>query len=413
MVNFKNKAGFLLVVLAALIYCLIEAENDGDFYIFMSAAGDLLRHKNIFVTKYINSDYHYYYSVFFAILLSPFYYVSFYWVKFGWLLLNVAMYLHLFWLLAQSSLLKPLSLKQKNWFFFFVFVFSLRFLRDNIHLLQITILLLWCSVYGLYLIHRNKPLAGTFILALGINIKLLPLVLVPYLIYRANYKAVFYTLFFLAVLLFFPSVLIGHDFNMTLLESWFNLLNPTNQQHVLDVDERSFHSLTTLLSVLLVEKVPDMYAMDIKRNIMDVSYNTLANVILVTRLTLISFTFYFLKWRPFAKVGSNNQLMIELSYILLLIPLIFPHQQHYAFLFIVPAFAITLCYLLLQYHAMPKKQKWILVSVLSIIYLTANLKIVLGEFNKYYEHFKILTYGALLFIPLLVWVEKKRGSESC
>jgi hypothetical protein len=39
-----------------------------------------------------------------------------------------------------------------------------------------------------------------------------------------------------------------------------------------------------------------------------------------------------------------------------------------------------------------------------VIFLCGNLKILLGEFNRYYEHFKILTYGALLLIPLLAWV---------
>jgi hypothetical protein len=45
-----------------------------------------------------------------------------------------------------------------------------------------------------------------------------------------------------------------------------------------------------------------------------------------------------------------------------------------------------------------------------MIYLCANLKILLGEFNRYYEHYKILTYGALLLIPLLIWVRNKESS---
>jgi hypothetical protein len=30
----------------------------------------------------------------------------------------------------------------------------------------------------------------------------------------------------------------------------------------------------------------------------------------------------------------------------------------------------------------------------------------LGEYNHYYEHFKILTYGALALIPLLAWASR-------
>jgi glucose-6-phosphate-specific signal transduction histidine kinase len=95
--------------------------------------------------------------------------------------------------------------------------------------------------------------------------------------------------------------------------------------------------------------------------------------------------------------------MAEVSYILLVIPLIFPHQQHYAFLFSVPAFAYVLFMVVSNYYEMTKAKRMILLSALSVIYLCGNLRSVLGEFNYYYEHFKILTYGALLLIPCLMW----------
>lgn len=406
MFNIKNKIGFLLVGLLSFVFCLIEAQGQGDFYIFISASGDLSRHNNIFVNKYL-VDYHYYYSVLFALLLKPFYYLPFYWVKFGWLILNITLYFHLFGLLTNSIFVERLSNKQKTWFLLCVFIFSSRFLRENIHTSQTTILILWCSVYGILRIHQNKNFSGAMILALGINIKVLPLVLLPYLLYRAYYKGFLFTLFFCFAFLMIPSVIIGHDYNMDLIRSWFDLLNPTHQEHVLDVDERSFHSLTTLLSVLLVEKVPDPLAMDIKRNILDIPLAAFFYVSLLVRLSLISFVIYFLGWKPFKKASSSWQQMVEIAYILLLVPLVFPHQQHYAFLYTVPAFAIVLYYAIINFQSFGYVRKRCVISLLTLIYLTANLKILLGEFNRYYEHFKILTYGALLLIPGLVWVWRK------
>lgn len=399
----KNKIFYWAVIVLSIGFCYVEALGNGDFVIFLSAAGDLSHQTDIFTKAYVDG-YHYYYSVLFAILLKPLYFLPVFCVKFAWLLLNVFLYLQLFKLLTVSTLLQALPEKQKNIFLLLVFIFSFRFLLDNIHASQITILILSCCVYGLRFIQQGKTMSGSAILALGINIKLLPIVFLPYLLFRGYYKAFGFTILFYVLALFLPSLVIGHAYNMELLSSWWNLINPVHQKHVLDVEERSFHGLSTLLSTLLVKDVPDIYALGIQRNIADVSLKTLSAVLLIIRVTLIAFTLYFLKGSYFRAEKNNLKNSIEISYILLLIPLIFPHQQHYAFLFMVPAFSVIL-FVWIKNHA-AFKNKWLVPGILSIIYLCANLKLVLGTFNNYYEHFKILTYGALLLIPLLVWARR-------
>src|SRR5207244_133993 len=114
---------------------------------------------------------------------------------------------------------------------------------------------------------KGNKFAGAGLIALGINIKLLPLVLIPYLVYRREYKTVAYSIIIYAGLLFLPVVIIGWERNMFLIKSWYSHLNPMNQKNLLDVDERSFHGLSTLLATLLVEKVPDKFALPVKRNI--------------------------------------------------------------------------------------------------------------------------------------------------
>src|SRR5688572_21254432 len=104
---FKHKAWLIAACIIALGYCFIEAEGDGDFYIFMSASGQLLRHTNIYYYQYMDS-YNYFYSVLFALVLVPFYTLPFFWVKLGWLILNMCLYAHLFKLLAESTPVKAL-----------------------------------------------------------------------------------------------------------------------------------------------------------------------------------------------------------------------------------------------------------------------------------------------------------------
>jgi hypothetical protein len=392
----------VFVLLLAVVYCFIEADGNGDFFIFISASHYLNGTTNIYAHKFLEF-YHYYYSVLFALLLKPFYFLPFVAVKFSWLLLNLFLYYHLFQLLAKSQYIAALTLSQQRFFLTAVFLFSVRFLHENIHTSQITILILWCSVYGIYWIHTGKTYKGSFILAMGINIKLLPIVALPYLLYRGYFKAFAITVSLYAFTIFAPGFIIGHTYNFQLFQNWFKLINPTNQQHIMDVDERSFHSLTTLLTTLFIENPPDPLAMPLKRNIANIPESSLSHLILVTRFVLAGFTLYFLRTKPFKKAISEFNDLATLAYLLLLVPLIFPHQQHYAFLFITPAFAIALYMLIKNYKSLRVTQRNVILVLLSFIYLVSNLKLLLGEFNHYYEHFKLLTYGALLLIPLLVW----------
>ncbi len=391
---------FFLAGLALLYFLYIESQGQGDFFIFLSASQDLFKGENIFEKSYVDS-YHYFYSVFFAILLHPLTWLPFQLAKFLWLALNVFFVFRIFQIIKNLLPLHSFSKKQLLFMRIAGFVFAFRFVFENLHHSQTTILLLYLCLQGLQLVFSNKPLPGAALIALGINIKILPIVLLPYLFYRGFFKAGSFVIAFYALFLFFPAVFVGWEFNQTLLSTWLTLINPGNTVHILDVDERSFHGLSTLLSTLLAENVPDAYALSIKRNIANVSLDQLNLILNVVRLALISFSLYFFRSLPFRSATGMKQQFWEVSYLLMLIPLIFPHQQHYGFLFICPAFVFCLYYFIQNRKLMSKaKYNFILISC-CVIYLVCNLKILLGEFNDYYEHFKILTYGALLLIPVL------------
>lgn len=403
MLIFKNKYFQIFLIVALIVYLFIEAQGEGDFFIYSYASFNLSQGIDIYQAKYVGG-FHYYYSVLFAYVLSLFNSLPFYGVKLVWLILNASLFFHLLYLLSKSNWLKVLTENERTYFLFFVFLFSFRFFHQNIHFAQITILVLWCCVYSLISIHEGKTFRGAAILALGINLKLLPLVFLPYLIYRGYWKAFVICISVYLFSLLVPSVLIGHSYNMQLLKSWYALINPSNTQHILDTDERSFHGLSTLLATLLVERPPDPYAMALKRNIADISTEKLSQILLLIRVCLIGLTLYFLKWPPFKKAATSSQFNFEIAYILLIIPLIFPHQQHYAFLFTVPAYSICLYYVFLRKNEMQKFKRLTLIFLLIFIYLTANLGVLMGEFNRYYEHYKLLTYGALMLIPFLISV---------
>ncbi|MBI3518945.1 MAG: DUF2029 domain-containing protein [Bacteroidetes bacterium] len=396
-ISVTKKLVFSVGLLALIIFLTIESSNKGDFHIFLEASKSLMRGENIYEKTYFDG-YHYFYSILFTIIIYPLTFLPTHLAVFLWLCLNIFFLYRLYIVVKKLLPVYLLTYKLKKWFWVLSVIFSLRLIWENIHVAQITILLLYLCMEGINLIHRKKYVQGSLLIALGINIKLLPIVLLPYLLYRRKFRAAGLIVLFSTIFLLIPIFLIGQDDFNTLMTTWIHLINPLNTQYVLDVEERSFHSLTTLLSTLFVENVPDIYALKIKRNIADVSLENLGRIITLTRLILIAFTLYFLRSKPLQKNKDPLHRFWETSYILCLIPLIFPHQQHYAFLFIIPAYIYCIYYVLQFYNFLSVFKRNLVIVFMSIIYLLVNLKLILGSLNDYYEHFKILTYGAVFLL---------------
>ncbi len=391
--------GFLLILLL-----VVEANTIGDLDIFISASKDLLKGNNIYIIKY-REWFHYYYDVFFALIISPLQFIPLYWANLLWSLLNVALTYRI-WIIIKSYLpYNMLSKSQRRLFttISFVFIFALWF--KNIHLTQLTILILFLCLEGIYQIENKKPLYGSLFIAVGISIKILPIVLIPYLLYRGQFKPVIFSLLFVIVLLFLPAIFIGFDYNIILLQERWTLINPLNNAHIIDVSERSFHSLTSFLSVLLVEDAGNAYSLDLKRNIANLSMDNLKLIINAVRLAFILGTLFFINSFPFKASKNRLQSFYELSYIMLIIPLIFPHQQHYAFLLVFPAISYLVFYFIIKYFYDENKKRTIKIIALGIyfllIYFLLNSHFILGEYNAFYDHYKTLTYGVFLLIPLL------------
>ncbi len=407
----QNKRLYYIIgLLLVFIAILFEARGKGDFYIFISASRDLFVGKNIYKELYSNY-YHYFYSPLFAIILYPLTFLPIYLVKVLWLILNVFFTYRIWKLICRYLDFSVFSGSKKLWLFTLIaFAFISFTLKANFHLSQVTILILFLILEGIYRINNNQILLGALLIAIGIDIKILPIVILPYLLYRGYFKASAMLVLALVLLIFLPVVFLGWEHTTFLLHERWNLINPLNANHILDAEERSFHSLTTLLSVFLVENQGDAYALAIKRNIADVSLHSLQIIITCVRLFFIILTLFYLRSRPFVKSKSKLQQLYELSYILLLVPLIFPHQQHYAFFFMFPATTYIVYYYMMFFYAQKtgqsslpqvKRKKIGIWVLMSFLFLILNAHLLLGSFIKYYDHYKTLTFGALLLVAVL------------
>ena len=71
------------------------------------------------------------------------------------------------------------------------------------------------------LLKEKRPVLASASLALGISIKVWPLLFLPYLAMRRNWKMAGYTLIFVAILSMLPALYFGLGGNFRLLQQWF------------------------------------------------------------------------------------------------------------------------------------------------------------------------------------------------
>ena len=172
----------VILILVALVYCYFETLYHQDFDIFILATKDFLLGGNIYKNTYDNG-FHFFYGAIFSVILSPFTFLPIHLARFIWLCLNI---LALFrtWKLVNLYLDRlALTAKQILWFNTFCFLFSAKLVLDNFHNGQVTIFILLLMLEGLKLIEQNKKITGASLIALGISVKLLPLILIPYLFF--------------------------------------------------------------------------------------------------------------------------------------------------------------------------------------------------------------------------------------
>lgn len=395
--GFKSPWFYGLAIVCWGVFCYIKALKGGDFDVYLDAAGKLLEGDNIYAPPFAKGL-QYYYSVAFALFLGLFVDIPII-AKFLWLVFS-SWCVYRSWQI-MNNFLQPKKLLPPRTFLFWqviVFIVAARFLLYNFITLQLTLFLLWACLESVYQSYQGKEFRAGVLLGVAINIKLLPLVVLPYLIYRSYYKAAALTLFTIVFLFFFPSLFIGFEENKFLLGEWVNIVNPFSAENSLK-GNKLMHSLAAVIPAYLMEPIDGFTG---PRNLAAFSEETIKLLINGARGVLILLSLYFLRWPPFQK-KTLLHIWWEVAYLLLIVPLIFPHQQKYSFWFILPAVAYIALALLLKSQKQPTPySKWLFLSLLISISPIIGRDILGTPLYDALQYYKILSLVTLCFIPFLV-----------
>jgi len=241
-----RKAGFGLLFIVVLVLGVYCASRAVDFYLYCSAAKqllgqdyDLYRHPPVGVA--------YRYAPIIAFAFIPFSFLPPTAGAFLWYLIKIAA------LVAIASMaLKLLNVDNKHLgkALGFSFLITGGYIVEEFRTGNIHFLVLFLIVLALFSIERGKTVFPSFLTAAAICVKLTPLLFIPYFAIIKRWKLCLFCFLWLAALVLSPSFFIGCSKNLHLARNWM-------ETAIARADEPVNHSLKGVLFKYLKEKPAD------------------------------------------------------------------------------------------------------------------------------------------------------------
>ncbi len=149
-----------------------------------------------------------------------------------------------------------------------------------------------------------------------------------------------------------------------------------------------------------------------ERNIFNFELTTAIRVTHFAIVGLISLSIlYFRSW-PFKKENNDIKSIWEISYFLLLIPLIIPHQQKYAFILVIPMVAYMVFFFIKTYSQSNSRLYKLVLVIFSISMLVFSpihgADIIGWKAFRWSQHYRLITIVTLLLIPISQYCNTKR-----
>lgn len=387
---------FLCVVYALWLLNLLSRSKGlvDDFDVFYHSGLRLLNMENIYgEPHYINLRY--FYSPLFSCLMALLQSIDLQTVKVIWFLINTTLLFRCVYVVHQHIIVKS---AKPVLVFFLTMLLTAKIVLINYTYNQITIVILWTVLESYHQMKKDRLWFSLFILCVGINIKILPIVLAPYYLFASGkpIKSAAIGIVFLIFFLVIPAVFIGWEYNQMLLGEWWKTLNPASETHSVQVYEDRLLDAGAMVSKYLSDKPvhnePSFYWVHLS----DSSVFTITNTL---RLALLSLAVWFATAIRRPLVGIDPALIV-FSVFMTLVPLCFPHQREYSYLFYFPLLAIMMS--LLSWER--KKTSVLVFSLLVLLSGFMTWRDFAGRtIEDFFVFHRLITFGMLLLMVYSVF----------
>jgi hypothetical protein len=137
------------------------------------------------------------------------------------------------WMTAQfSNAMTGMGRNPGPWLFALPAFVTVSFVFDMFDLGQPNLLLLAMMLYGFWLLQHERPWMAGSMFALATAIKVFPIAVLPYLLWRRQWKAVAGMAVFLGIFLFVvPAPVRGFQHNVSELKTWYQGMVESSSEH--------------------------------------------------------------------------------------------------------------------------------------------------------------------------------------
>jgi hypothetical protein len=408
------KTKYFVFGILSLILIVYESvvKFDKDFNVFIGASKLIFEGKTCYDVWLMSgtSGLKYFYSPLFGILLFPLKSLPQTAYNFIWMSVCLVSVYRTFKLLPFFIRINKLSVNKQTWFYVLVLLSSVRYILDNLDLGQMTLILVWATLESARFLSLKKYILGSALLALIINIKIIPLAIVPWLIYKKEFRTVLFVMFFSIVFLFLPIIFIGFNFSNVLLHDWFLTLTGTTANSILEDAGRP--SLSSLIPSLFMDTNIQFAT---KRNMVNLPTESVSSILMGIRILILIFL-TFLFGKPLQTIKSNKTLFYNVALICLVTPLIFPHQGKYSFFYLTPSYAYCI-YSLIKLYVVKTKPAYKLTYYfvmfficLSFMGVTLTTDGLIGRnLSNLTEYLHFITYGGICLLIAMSFLKPKYG----
>ena len=278
-----------------------------------------------------------------------------------------------------------------------------------------TVLILWITLEGILLIVKDaKSWRGAALLALGISIKIIPLIALGYLFLKGKFRSIFYTLLLTALAFVLPVLFLGIDYNNELLGKWRDKVNPTGERYVFE-NNNGCQSLNAVLPAFFYEFPADENIVEeqrpYERQIAQIPYDTLVVVLNVLRILLLLSVLLVVCFWNSGNLPFNTYW--QLAYLMLVSLIVFPHQMKYSMLYFIPAVGY-----LLAYYFYKREEKAVFSSREKIVLSMAGFQVLVmtisgrdtigGTAVDFLDYFHFMGLSNISFVGYLLLLNPKR-----
>jgi hypothetical protein len=328
----------------------------------------------------------------FAVLVSPLAFFSRKTASLIFFTVNFILLIVIFVISKKIIVRESISFKERAFSYILPAIFTSRFILQVLDSGQVNIIILTLIVCGLYFLYKKKDILAAAFIGLSVMFKYMPILFLPYFIFRKKIKFAIFTMIFIVLYCLLPAFYVGWERELNYLKKWLPFISETS------LDKGSLYDY----------KNQSLYSLGVRYFSYDYPHKvSFVNLTFIQGLMvggIIGIIIYLLVLFPRLNNGFHSP--IEYSLLLLGTALLNPNAWTANFVVFIFAYMTIFYYL---FRVKFKDKLTLFLVILSFMLASWSVQELLGEdLDILIAKLSSVTVGALLLVLVLLRLKFKK-----